>query len=66
MCLVLLEMPLKAPEDLLSKLRSISKQLTALSSGPGEHDLDPDAIVDLTLARDSVDKLIRRVEHLKP
>ena len=57
---------MKAPQDLLSKLTSISKQLTALSSsGPGEHDLDPDAIVDLTLARDSVDKLIRRVEHIK-
>jgi hypothetical protein len=55
---------MKASRELLSKLQGISKQLHALSDNPDEHELDVDAIVDLNLARESVDKLIHRVERI--
>ena len=55
---------MKASAELLDKLKNISRQLNALSGDPGAYELDLDAIVDLNLARDSVDKLIHRVERL--
>ena len=55
---------MKASAELLSKLQVISKQLHAISDNPDEHELDVDAIVDLNLARESVDKLIHRVERI--
>jgi hypothetical protein len=56
---------MKGTAELLNKLRDISKRLADLSENPGDHDLDPDAVVDLNLARESVDKLVRRVEQIK-
>ncbi len=56
---------MKANTELLEKLRSISKQLSALSTNPAQYELDTDAIVDLNLAVDSVDKLVRRVENIR-
>lgn len=55
---------MKASEELLKKLKDISRQLSELSGAPEEYDLDTDATVDLNLARDSVDKLVRRVENI--
>jgi hypothetical protein len=55
---------MKATEDLLAKLQAISRQLIALAQDPSRHELDTDAIVDLNLARESVDKLIHRVERI--
>jgi hypothetical protein len=55
---------MKASVQLLKKLKDISKQLSDLSADPSEYDLDTDAIVDLNLARDSVNKLVHRVERL--
>lgn len=55
---------MKASPELLEKLKNVSRQLNALSEDPREYDLDMDAIVDLNLARDSVDKLIHRVERI--
>jgi hypothetical protein len=54
---------MKASNELLTTLRDISGQLHDLSDNPEEHELDVDAIVDLNLARESVDKLIHRVER---
>jgi len=54
----------KDANELLIKLRSIAGQLNELASDPARHELDPDAIVDLNMARSSVDKLINRVERL--
>ena len=55
---------MKHPAALLSELRDISKRLKDLSSDPARFELDPDAVVDLDLARSSVDKLTNRVERL--
>jgi hypothetical protein len=55
---------MKAPAELLAVLKDISRRLDELSSDPARHDLDLDAIVDLTMARSSVDKLVNRVERL--
>ena len=55
---------MKASAELLAALKDISRRLRQLSANPGEHELDPDAIVDLNLARSSVDKLVNRVERL--
>ncbi|MCA1563652.1 MAG: hypothetical protein LC804_26520 [Acidobacteria bacterium] len=55
---------MKASTELLNKLKDISRQLSDLSGNPGEYELDTDAIVDLNVARDSVDKLVRRVENI--
>ena len=55
---------MKAPAELLAALRDISRRLDDLSSDPSKHDLDLDAIVDLNMARSSVDKLVNRVERL--
>lgn len=55
---------MKASKDLLAKLKGISRQINELSSEPARFELDTDAIVDLNLARDSVDKLIHRVERI--
>ena len=55
---------MKASKQLLSKLKGISQQIGELSGDPAKHELDADAVVDLNLARESVDKLIRRVERL--
>lgn len=54
---------MKASNELLTTLRGISGQLHDLSDRPEKHELDVDAIVDLNLARESVDKLIHRVER---
>ena len=55
---------MKASNDLLAKLKAISRQINELSSEPSRFELDTDAVVDLNLARDSVDKLIHRVERI--
>ena len=55
---------MKADPELLRKLKDISTQLQQLSSDPGAYDLDADAVVDLNLAKKSVDKLINRVERI--
>jgi hypothetical protein len=55
---------MKASKDLLARLRGISDDLRGLADRPEEHELDVDAIVDLNLARASVDKLVHRVERI--
>ncbi len=55
---------MRADHELLRKLRDISGRLDDLSSDPETYELDADAIVDLNLARESVDKLIHRVERI--
>ena len=55
---------MKADQELLARLRDISRKLTDLAGRPEEYELDADAIVDLNLARESVDKLIHRVERI--
>ena len=55
---------MKEPAALLSSLKDISKRLNELASDKGRHELDADAIVDLNMARSSVDKLINRLERL--
>lgn len=55
---------MKADQDLLNQLKDISSRLTALSGDPTRYELDADAIVDLNLGRESVDKLIQRVERI--
>ena len=57
---------MKDPATLLTSLRDISRRLNELASDNNKHELDPDAIVDLNMARSSVDKLINRVERLLP
>jgi hypothetical protein len=54
----------RADQDLLRKLKDISRELRDLSEDPEAYELDTDAIVDLNLARESVDKLIHRVERV--
>jgi hypothetical protein len=55
---------MKASTELLARLRGISDDLRDLADRPEEHELDVDAIVDLNLARTSVDKLVHRVERI--
>ena len=55
---------MKQSAQLLETLKDISNRLEDLASNPARHDLDGDAIVDLNLARQSVDKLVNRVERL--
>ena len=55
---------MKGVPELLTTLKDISSRLHQLSSEPDQHDLDPDAIVDLNMARSAVDKLINRAERL--
>jgi hypothetical protein len=55
---------MKADRRLLTTLQDISRRLNDLSNDPSQYELDPDAIVDLNLARESVDKLIHRVERI--
>ena len=55
---------MKASRELLTRLKGISDDLRGLAERPEEHELDVDAIVDLNLARESVDKLVHRVERL--
>ena len=57
---------MKDTATLLTSLRDISSQLNELASDNAKHELDADAIVDLNMARSSVDKLINRVERLPP
>jgi hypothetical protein len=54
----------KASTELLRTLRNMSQQLSELSRTPETFELDTDAIVDLNLARESIDKLINRLERL--
>ena len=55
---------MKAERELLQKLQDISSQLQQLSADRSAYDLDADAVVDLNLAKESVDKLINRVERI--
>ena len=55
---------MKANTELLGKLKDISKQIELLSADRDKYEFDTDAIVDLNIARDSVDKLINRVERI--
>lgn len=55
---------MKADHDLLEQLKDISSRLTVLSGDRSRYELDADAVVDLNLARESVDKLIHRVERI--
>lgn len=57
---------MKDTATLLASLRDISSRLNELASDNAKHELDADAIVDLNMARSSVDKLINRVERLPP
>jgi hypothetical protein len=57
---------MKDPAALLASLKEISSRLNQLASDEGKHELDLDAIVDLNMARSSVDKLINRVERVLP
>ena len=57
---------MKDPAALLASLKDISSRLNQLASDNAKHELDPDAIVDLNMARSSVDKLINRVERVLP
>jgi hypothetical protein len=54
----------KDPVELLIALKAISRNINSLSADPTRYELDPDAIADLNLARQSIDKLINRVERL--
>jgi hypothetical protein len=55
---------MKGAPELLQKLQDISSQLQLLSADRLAYDLDADAVVDLNLAKESVDKLINRVERI--
>lgn len=55
---------MKARAELPGKPEDISRQLSALSGGPREYDLDMDAIVEPNMARDSLDRLIRPIEPI--
>jgi hypothetical protein len=55
---------MRADRELLQKLKDISTQLQQLSGDRATYELDADAVVDLHLARESVDKLINRVERI--
>jgi hypothetical protein len=55
---------MKASTELLTKLKGISEDLKGLAERPEEHELDVDAVVELNLARESVDKLVHRVERI--
>jgi hypothetical protein len=55
---------MKPSPELLNSLKDISQRLNAVASDHDKYDLDADAIVDLNLARESVDKLINRVERI--
>ena len=55
---------MKASTELLARLKEISRQINDLSDVPEQYELDADAIVDLNLARESVDKLVHRLERL--
>jgi len=55
---------MRADRELLQKLKDISTQLQQLSGNRATYELDADAVVDLHLARESVDKLINRVERI--
>ena len=55
---------MKASAELLATLKDISRRISELSAHAGKHELDTDAIVDLNMARSSVDKLVNRVERL--
>ena len=55
---------MNASAELLAALKDISRRINELTADPGKHELDPDALVDLNMARSSVDKLINRVERL--
>ena len=57
---------MKDPVTLLRSLRDISRRLDELASDKAKHELDADAIIDLNMARSSVDKLINRVERVLP
>jgi hypothetical protein len=57
---------MKATEALLDTLRDITNRLRVLAEEDTRHELDLDAVADLNLARQSVDKLINRVERLVP
>jgi hypothetical protein len=58
------ELAMKAATELLASLKEIRQRLDALSSDPAKHELDLDAVVDLNMAKMSVDKLVNRVERL--
>lgn len=55
---------MKADQEFLQKLKDISIRIVDLSGASAAYELDADAIVDLNLARQSVDKLIHRVERI--
>ncbi len=55
---------MKASLELLSTLKDISRRINDLYSDPARHELDPDALADLALARKSVENLVDRVERL--
>jgi len=55
---------MKASAELLAALKDISRRISELSAHAGKHELDTDAVVDLNMARSSVDKLVNRVERL--
>jgi hypothetical protein len=50
--------------ELLAGLQDITTRIRQLSEHPERYELDPDAVADLNLALQSVDRLVNRVERL--
>jgi hypothetical protein len=50
--------------ELLKRLQDITARIRQLSERPERHELDPDAVADLNLSLQSIDRLVNRVERL--
>ena len=50
--------------ELLKRLQDITARIRQLSEQPERHELDPDAVADLNLSLQSIDRLVNRVERL--
>jgi hypothetical protein len=55
---------MKATAELLTELTHIRERIDRLAADRDRHELDTDAVVELHLARESVEKLINRVERI--
>jgi hypothetical protein len=50
--------------ELLKRLQDITARIRQLSEQPEKHELDPDAVADLNLSLQAIDRLVNRVERL--
>ena len=50
--------------QLLAGLNDITQRIRQLSEQPEKYDLDPDAVAELNLALQTLDRLVHRVERL--